>query len=145
LNRLGYITTIGYLFLFSCAGTIFNPYLKDIYGIKKHIRNDVVILIDVRKLPENENTFEFKFYEPLTAVDPVRKRKRERTITSYYNDFSFREGLGTKFQRIRAKKNTDNSTIYYNLVTYIDSSNVDYNKNIEPGLIPFEILVKPDI
>ncbi len=145
MNKIYYITIVGYFFFLSCAGTVINPYFKDMFGNKKHIDNDVVVLLDVRKLPENENTYEFKFYEPITANDPVRKSKRQDAILSYYNDFGMQENIGNNHYKIRAIKNTENPIIYYYIVTYVDSIKVEYNKNVEPGLTPFEILTKPDI
>ena len=99
-----------------CAGTVFNPYLEDLYGVKKHLVNDVVVLLDVKKIPEEENTFEFKFYEPVPAADPVRKRARERTINAYYDEFRDRNGLGREYQKIRAVRNTNRQLEYYYIV-----------------------------
>ena len=128
-----------------CAGTVFNPYLEDMYGVKKHMVNDVVVLLDVKKIPEEENTFEFKFYEPVLAADPVRKRARERTISAYYNEFRDRNSLGREYHNIRAVRNTNTELEYYYIITYSDSSKVDHEKIIEPGLIPFDTLLKPDL
>ena len=128
-----------------CAGTVFNPYLEDMYGVKKHMVNDVVVLLDVKKIPEGDNTYEFKFYEPIPAADPVRKRARERTISAYYDEFRNRNGLGREYQKIRAVRNTNTKLEYYYIVTYSDSSKVGYKKRKEPGLIPFDTLLKPDM
>ena len=128
-----------------CAGTVFNPYLEDMYGVKKHMVNDVVVLLDVKKIPDEVNTFEFKFYEPVLAVDPVRKRARERTISAYYNEFRDRNSLGREYHNIRAVRNTNTALEYYYIITYSDSSKVDNEKRREPGLIPFDSLLKPDL
>ena len=122
-----------------CAGTVFNPYLEDMYGVKKHMVNDVVVLLDVKKIPDEVNTFEFKFYEPVLAADPVRKRARERTISAYYNEFRDRNSLGREYH-----KKTPLKMGYY-IITYSDSSKVGHEKIIEPGLIPFDTLLKPDL
>jgi len=127
-----------------CAGTVFNPYLEDMYGVKKHMVNDVVVLLDVKKIPDEFNTFEFKFYEPVLAVDPVRKRARERTISAYYNEFRDRNSLGREYHNIRAVRNTKSQLEYYYIIIYSDSSKVGYEKR-EPGLIPFDTLLKPDL
>ena len=128
-----------------CAGTVFNPYLEDMYGVKKHMVNDVVVLLDVKKIPDEVNTFEFKFYEPVLAADPVRKRARERTISAYYNEFRERNSLGREYHNIRAVRNTNTALEYYYIITYSDSSKVDNEKRREPGLIPFDTLLKPDL
>ena len=128
-----------------CAGTVFNPYLEDMYGVKKHMVNDVVVLLDVKIIPDEVNTFEFKFYEPVLAADPVRKRARERTISAYYNEFRERNSLGREYHNIRAVRNTNTALEYYYIITYSDSSKVDNEKRREPGLIPFDTLLKPDL
>ena len=128
-----------------CAGTVFNPYLEDMYGVKKHMVNDVVVLLDVKIIPDEVNTFEFKFYEPVLATDPVRKRARERTISAYYNEFRDRNSLGREYHNIRAVRNTNTALEYYHIITYIDSSKVDNETRREPGLIPFDTLLKPDL
>ena len=105
-----------------CAGTVFNPYLEDMYGVKKHMVNDVVVLLDVKKIPDEVNTFEFKFYEPVLAADPVRKRARERTISAYYNEFRDRNSLGREYHNIRAvcacsgRKKKQILTYYCNII-----------------------------
>ena len=111
---------------FGCAGSVLNPYLKDMYGKKKHIIEDVVVLLNVKKITDEYNTFEFKFYEPITANDPVRKSKRQDAILSYYNDFGMQENIGNNHYKIRAIKNTENPIIYYYIVTYVDSIKVEY-------------------
>ena len=140
-----HIALIAWGLLPGCAGTVFNPYLEDMYGVKKHMINDVVVLLDVKKIPEGDNTYEFKFYEPIPAADPVRKRARERTISAYYDEFRNRNGLGREYQKIRAVRNTNTELEYYYIVTYSDSSKVGYKKRKEPGLIPFDTLLKPDM
>ena len=145
MNKIYYITIVGYFFFLSCAGTVINPYFKDMFGNKKHIDNDVVVLLDVRKLPENENTYEFKFYEPVLAVDPVRKRARERTIISYYDEYRDRNDLGFEYTKTRAIRNTQSEQEYYYIVTYADTFKVDSEPINEPGLIPINKLLIPDL
>ena len=128
-----------------CAGTVFNPYLEDMYGVEKHMVNDVVVLLAVKKIANVDNTFEFKFYEPIPAADPVRKRARERTISAYYDQFRNRNGRGREYQKIRAVRNTNTKLEYYHIVTYSDSSKVGYKTRREPGLIPFDTLLEPDL
>ena len=140
-----HIALIAGSLLCGCAGTVFNPYLEDMYGVKKHMVNDVVVLLDVKKIPDEVNTFEFKFYEPVLAADPVRKRARERTISAYYNEFRDRNSFGREYHNIRAVRNTNTELEYYYIITYSDSFKVDHEKIIEPGLIPFDTLLKPDL
>ena len=129
---------------FGCAGTVLNPYLKDMYGKKKHIIEDVVVLLNVKKITNEYNTFEFKFYEPVLAVDPVRKRARERTIIAYYDEYRDRNDLGFEYTKTRAIRNTKSEQNYYYIVTYTDTFKVNYEVKNEPGLIPINRLLIPD-
>ena len=129
---------------FGCAGTVLNPYLKDMYGKKKHIIEDVVVLLNVKKITDEYNTFEFRFYEPVLAVDPVRKRARERTIIAYYDEYRDRNDLGFEYTKTRAIRNTKSEQEYYYIVTYADSFKVGSEVEYEPGLIPINRLIIPD-
>jgi len=139
-----FILIIEYLSL-GCAGTVINPYLEDMYGKKKHIIKDVVVLLNVKEISDEFNTFEFKFYEPVLAVDPVRKRARERTIISYYDEYRDRNDLGFEYTKTRAIRNTQSEQEYYYIVTYTDTFKVDSEPINEPGLIPINKLLIPDL
>jgi len=151
VKRILYNIKISFFYLLAvvgytgCAGTKLNPYIEDMYGVKRHMINDVVILLDVRKLSEGKNRYEFKFYEPVLAVDPIRKRARQKTINHYYDQFSKKNGFGTNYQKIGGKLNYPDNVKYYYTIIYTDSGKVKNEKYTEPGLIEFNTLLKPDL
>ena len=74
----------------------------------------------------------------------MRKRARERTIISYYDEYRDRNDLGFEYTKTRAIRNTKSEQEYYYIVTYADSFKVGSEVEYEPGLIPINRLIIPD-
>ena len=84
-NKVNIKVTIIIIYLnIGCAGSILNPLVEDYYGQAKHIKNDVIILVNVSSVDSIKNAYAFEFYEPVIATDPVRKKTREQNIKKYY-------------------------------------------------------------
>ena len=141
--RKVYVVTniiIIYLNIGGCAGSILNPVIKDYYGQGKHIKNDVIILVNISSVDSIKNAYIFKFYEPVIATDPIRKKTREQNIKKYYNRFRDENGFGFDYKIIRSLKRTQNPLMYNNIILYSDSSKQNYIRKV-PGLINFKELI----
>ena len=124
----------------SCYGSILNPTIKDYYGQKKHIKNEVIILVNIIPVDSIKNGYSFEFYEPIPAANPVRKKIREENIRNYYNRLRDENNFGPDYHVIRSVRRTIDPFIYNNIVIYTDSSKQNYTKKI-PGLINFRDLM----
>ena len=140
-NKVNIKVTIIIIYLnIGCAGSILNPVVEDYYGQAKHIKNDVIILVNVSSVDSIKNAYAFEFYEPVIATDPIRKNTREQNIKKYYNRFRDENGFGSYYQIIRSLKRTRNPLKYNNIIIYTDSSELKYKRKV-PGLIKFEELI----
>ena len=83
-----FIMIIVYLSL-GCAGTVINPYLEDMYGKKKHIIKDVVVLLNVKEISDeylNNSNKENKNLKEKTNLTIANVR---RNIENFHFCFLF--------------------------------------------------------
>ncbi len=75
------------LFFWNCAGTLWNPYMEDVYGEKKNLIEGGAVLLEIREDPSDPDIYLFRIIENIAMSNKEREKNRIKTILQYYTDF----------------------------------------------------------
>ena len=132
------------LFFWNCAGSLYNPYMEDIYGEKKNLIQGGAVLLEIREDPNDTDIYSFRIIENIAMSNREREKNRIKTILQYYTDFCSKNNyIGLEELNVEYEQKFNTGWFWHKIKFSRESNQIklikDYsnNRNMIDEMMPY--------